>query len=89
MDYQRRLAETTNLTEGEIKCGTVEIAGRAAGAAFVGCAAATFVIAEVLRTLNDGPRFQLLRLHLRNPHLIQAIPNPIPELETNPGFVSV
>ena len=89
LDYQRRLAETTNLTEGEIKCGVIEIAGRAAGAAFVGCTAATLVIAEVLRTLNDGPRFQLLRLQLRNPHLIQAIPNPIPELETNPGFVSV
>ena len=89
VDYQRRLAETTNLTAGEIKCGTIEIAGQAAGAAFVGCMAAAFVLAEVLRTLNDGPRFQLLRLPLRNPQLIQALPNPIPELGTNPGFVSV
>ena len=89
LEYQKRLAETTDLTDGEIKCGIIDIAGRAAGAAFVGCAAATFVISDILRALAGGPRFQLVSLHLRNPHLAQAKPNPISELATNPGFISV
>ena len=89
LEYQKQLMKTTDLTDGEIKCGIIDIAGRAAGAAFVGCVAATLVISEVLRTLVGGQRSQLVRLHLRNPHLVEVINNPISELETNPGFIGV
>ena len=89
LEYQKQLIKASDLTDGEIKCGILDIAGRAAGAAFVGCVAATLVISEVLRTLAGGPRSQQIRLHLRNPHLVQVLSNPTPELLMNPGFVRV
>lgn len=44
------------LARGELdRCGVTLPAGMAVGAAFVGAAAATLVIAEVLRLLDGGP----------------------------------
>ena len=57
-DLHQRASKTTDLTDGEIRCGIIEVAGTSAGAAFVGCVAATFVLSEVLRALAGGPRFR-------------------------------
>ena len=86
-DHRRRLNETTNWTDEEIKCGMLEVAGRSVGAAFVGCVAATLVVSEALRALANGPRFQVLNLHLRNPQRVRAVDNERPGSPINPGFV--
>ena len=57
------------------------------GAAFVGCVAATLVVAEVLRFLAGGPRFEVLSVSLRSPHLSQAVSNTRQSPPANPGFV--
>ena len=67
-DFHRRLSRTTELTDDEITCGIIEVAGRSIGAAFVGCVAATFVLSEVLRSLAGGPRIEVLGVTLRSPH---------------------
>ena len=87
LDLHRRISETTGLPDGEIRCGLIEVAGASAGAAFVGCVAATFVLAEVLRALAGGPRFEVLSVSLRSPHKIQASNNTLKDTPGNPGFV--
>ena len=73
-------------TEEQARCGVIEIAGRTAGAAFVGVAAAAFVLAEVLRPLNAGPRYEVLSIPLRDVQHLAAAEyqesSPI-----NPGFL--
>ena len=86
-DHRQRLNETTNWTDEEIKCGMLEVAGRSVGAAFIGCVAATLVISEALRALANGPRYQVLNLHLRNPQRVKAVDNERPGPPINPGFV--
>ena len=86
-DQRQLLNETTDQTDEEIKCGMLEVAGQSVGAAFVGCVAATLVISEVLRALANGPRFQVLNLHLRNPDVLKAVDNVRTGPPTNPGFV--
>src|SRR3712207_8593817 len=48
-------------------CGMTLLAGRAVGAPFVGAAAATLALAEVLRLLHGGPVHQLIDLDLLSP----------------------
>ena len=87
-DLARQLAETTDLTDGEIECGVIDLAGRSAGAAFVGCAAAALVVSEVLRALAGGPRYQVLGWSLRSPQAVQAAANErAAAAPPNPGFV--
>ena len=85
-DLGRQLAETTNQTEGEIECGVIDLAGRSVGAAFVGCAAAALVLSEVLRLLAGGPRFGVLNLPLRSPHMPGVAPSDRPGPAVPPGF---
>lgn len=87
LDLQQRLSKTTELTDGEIKCGIIEVAGQSVGAAFVGCVAATLVLSEVLRFLAGGPRFEVLSLSLRSPHKPQVASNTHQGAPVNPGFV--
>ena len=87
LDLQQRISETTELTDGEIECGIIEVAGRAVGAAFVGCVAATLVFSEVLRVFAEGPRFEVLGLSLRSPHKPQVASNTHQGASVNPGFV--
>ena len=88
LDLHQQLSQTTELTDGEIRCGIIEVAGTSAGAAFVGCVAAAFVLAEVLRTLGGGPRFEVLSVSLRSPHKPQASYNILGGAPMNPGFVA-
>jgi hypothetical protein len=46
------------------QCGVTLLAGKAVGAPFVGAAAATLAIAEVLRLLHGGPLHELVDLDL-------------------------
>ena len=89
LDQHQQLSQTTELTDGEIRCGIIEVAGASVGAAFVGCVAATFVLSEVLRALAGGPRFEVLGVSLRSPHKPQASNNTIKVASVNPGFVRV
>ena len=86
-DIHRRLRGTTELSDGEIRCGIIEVAGRSIGAAFVGCVAATFVLSEVLRSLAGGPRIEVLGVSLRSPHKPQVSTNTRAGAPANPGFV--
>ena len=88
LDLQRQLSKTTKLTDGEIECGIIEVAGRSAGAAFVGCVAAAFVLSEVLRVLAGGPRFEVLDISLRSPHKSRVAHNACQGPLVNPGFVT-
>lgn len=67
--YQNDLDERQRMGEGEgvARCGVLEVAGKAVGAAFVGAAAASLGVAEVLRMLTDGPRYAVVSLDLRTP----------------------
>lgn len=85
-DLQKRLAETSDLTDAEIRCGMVDLAGTGVGAAFVGCVAATLVLSEVLRTLAGGPRFEVLSVSLRSSHKLRAVRNRRDVKPMNPGF---
>ena len=87
LDIHQQLTRTTELTDGEIKCGIIEVAGASVGAAFVGCVAATFVLSEVLRALARGPRFEVLGVSLRSPHKPQVARNTHQGAPSNPGFV--
>ena len=87
LDIHKHLSKTTELTDGEIKCGIIEVAGTSIGAAFVGCVAATLVLSEVLRALAGGPRFEVVGLSLRTPHRPQISNNTYKDAPANPGFV--
>jgi hypothetical protein len=82
---QRR--EEEGQSTGEAECGVLEIAGRTVGAAFVGAVAGTLVIAEALRMLCQGPRYQVIDLSLRSPQYRAAVDNEIPGAFANTGFV--
>ena len=86
-DLHQQVSRATDLTDGEIRCGIIEVAGTSAGAAFVGCVAATFVLSEVLRTLVGGARFEVLGVSLRSPHMPQVSKNTLERAPTNSGFV--
>ena len=87
LDIHEQLSRTTELTDGEIRCGIIEVAGTSIGAAFVGCVAATFVLSEALRTLAGGPRFEVLGISLRSPHRPHVSKNTHEGVPANPGFV--
>jgi hypothetical protein len=87
--YQEMVKERVSAgeTEGEAKCGILEIAGRTVGASFVGAVAAALVIAETLRILAHGPRYEVIDLSLRSPQHREVIENGAPGEFVNPGFV--
>jgi len=86
-DFYRHAKTITGLTDDEVRCGLIDVAGRSVGAAFVGCVAATFVISEVLRFLAEGPRFEVFGVTLRNPQKPRVSTNTIEVPAINPGFV--
>lgn len=89
--YATELArlEAGGLSNEAARCGVIEVAGRTVGAAFVGAIASTFVVADELRALADGPRYEVISLSLRSPEYMEAIPNSAPGPYVNPGFVRI
>ena len=87
-DHHQKMRDTTDLTDAEINCGIIEVAGRSIGAAFVGSFAATFVISEVLRNLAGIPECEVFSVSLRNPDKSQAsFKRPERGRAINSGFV--
>lgn len=88
-DLRHRLTTTQGVSggEGDVECGIIDVAGQSVGAAFVGCVAATHALAEALRVLNEGPRFEVVSLSLRSPDAARAVSNVREEPFVNPGFV--
>jgi len=80
--------EAAGLSTEAARCGAVEVAGRTVGAAFVGAVASTLGLAEELRALVDGPRFEVLSFSLRSGS-IEAVVNQAPGPRRNPGYLSV
>ena len=60
------------------ECGTIEIAGRSVGAPFVGAAAASIVVAELLRLAAGNHRYEQVLYHLRNPSVAETISSEAP-----------
>lgn len=74
--------------EGDAECGTIEIAGRTVAAAFVGAVASALVLAEPLRLLNGGQRYEVVDISLRSPQHIAVAPA-VEQLRPNLPFVRV
>jgi hypothetical protein len=53
-------------------CGSVELAGTAVGAAFVGVTAACLAIAQATRTVLNGDGYDVINLHLESDDLTRA-----------------
>ena len=87
-EHKRRMIQSGAFDEGEIECGIVEVAGRSVGAAFVGCFAAALVLAEVLRWLVEGPRFETISISLADPGRRRVAKGELYLDRGNPGFVS-
>jgi hypothetical protein len=69
-----RPAYARMLERGELdRCGVTLLAGKAVGAPFVGTAAATLAIAELLRLLHGGPLHELIDLDLKFPEYRSAV----------------
>jgi hypothetical protein len=66
-DEIRRQVADEGRAEGDARCGVVEIAGKSAGAAFVGATAAALALSEILRPLHGGSAHASLSLNLSDP----------------------
>jgi hypothetical protein len=88
-ELRERLAEEGAGSGEEIACGVLRIADQSIGAAFVGCIAATIVLAEPLRMFAGGKRHQVISLSLRSPHHLSAVENEAPGPPVNPGFYTL
>ena len=71
------------------RCGVTLLAGKAVGAPFVGAAAATLAISEVLRLLHGGAVHELIDLDLKAPEYRSAVLTQQDFGALNPGYVPV
>jgi hypothetical protein len=69
-----------------IAAGATLLAGKAVGAPFVGAAAATLAISEVLRLLHGGVVHELIDLDLKFPEYRSAVLNQSDFSTLNPGY---
>jgi len=60
------------LAKGLEPCGVTTLATRAVGAPFVGCIAAAFVVAELLRNQAGGTTYGYVDLNLRDPQALEC-----------------
>lgn len=71
LDQRAKRVVETNSAYSELdedECGRIQFAGQAVAVPFVGAAAASLVLAEVLRLLHGGSAFSQLKLRLANPN---------------------
>ena len=69
------------------RCGVTLLAGKAVGAPFVGAAAATLAISEVLRLLHGGAVHELIDLDLKSPEYRSTVLTQQDFGTLNPGYV--
>jgi hypothetical protein len=78
------------LTSGALdRCGVTLLAGKAVGAPFVGAAAATLAMSEVLRLLHGGAVHELIDVDLKAPEYRSAVVTRQDFSTLNPGYVPV
>lgn len=78
------------LTSGALdRCGVTLLAGKAVGAPFVGAAAATLAVSEVLRLLHGGAVHELIDVDLKAPEYRSAVVTRQDFSTLNPGYVPV
>lgn len=82
-DEYKRLGKAGVLDQ----CGITLLAGKAVGAAFVGCCAAALAISELLRFLHGGPLYESIDLDLRAVDHRSVAVNVVNMSNFNPGFV--
>lgn len=61
------------LAKGADTCGVTTLATRSVGASFVGCVAAGFVLAELLRRQVGAKEYAVVDVNLRDPAAIQVV----------------
>jgi hypothetical protein len=83
-EIEKRVLEGWNPTD--VRCGIVELAGKAVGASFVGTVAAALVLAEVLRPLHGGSRNHLVHVNLEFPSYAAATESASPA-QSRIGFI--
>ena len=71
------------------RCGVTLLAGKAVGAPFVGAAAATLALSEILRVLHGGGAYQMIDLDLLSVDQRVASVHPEDFSNLNPGFVDL
>jgi hypothetical protein len=77
------------LDDGSLdRCGVTLLAGKAVGAPFVGAAAATIVLSEVLRLLHGGRLHRLVDMNLVDLAYFHAVPQLRDFSAFNPGFIT-
>lgn len=78
------------LADGALdRCGVTILAGKAVGAPFVGAAAATLAISEVLRLLHGGAVHELIDVDLKAPEYRKSVLTTKDFTTLNPGYVAV
>lgn len=78
------------LKSGELdRCGVTLLAGKAVGAPFIGAAAATLALSEVLRLLHGGAVHELIDLDLKAPEYRSTVLTQQNFSILNPGYVLV
>jgi hypothetical protein len=71
------------------RCGVTLLAGKAVGAPFVGAAAATLAVSEVLRLLHGGAVHELIDVDLKAPEYRSTVLTQQDFSTLNPGYVPV
>jgi len=79
-------AYKTLAAEGVDQCGLTTLAGRSVGAAFVGAAASSLVVAELLRMCLGERRYEVIDASLRSPEHRVAFVSEILAEPFNPGL---
>lgn len=75
--------------EGFDECGLTQLGNRSVGACFVGLFTSTLVIAEILRTLIGGSRYDVLGGSLRNPNEVATATKDTVREVANLGYTVV
>ena len=85
-DLERALLDS-GAAAGDARCGVIEVAGAAVGAAFVGTVAGALGVGTLLRALADDDGLEVLAVSLAAPDYVDAafgLPGP----PSNPGYVA-
>ena len=88
--YEEEIRRRTEqgLEPGTARCGVLELAGATPAAAFVGAVAGALSVADLLRFLHGGPRYETLNVDLRSPNDAIAPLASKPQPRFNPGFTN-
>ncbi len=88
--YEAEIAsfEAQGVSAEAARCGVTDLAGRTAGAAFVGAAAAALAVSEALKDLHQGRRLAVVSISLSDLGSMRIAANPRP-YPSNPGFVRI